>query len=483
MTNSYTDEGIIRVGTKIIRNLSTTFYPNTRMVFDELITNSRDALAKNVWVDIQDDYITIEDDGIGMSKNELTRFFYISYPATAEMEPTRSFRDIKRRLIGQFGIGKLSLYQICKYFEIESWRDGILSKARFDFSEFEENTFVDDFRLNVTSEKTAKAGSGTKITLFEIKKLNPVDIKRELMSTMPIVDKFAVHIKWKGLLKPITIVSALPPNGSVYTVGVLGKGSRKPQKFVDGNVKGLNSPIEGKIIYKPSERSETGRSGIYVRVLGRLVNYDNPDSIINFSSLTHARQFARKIYAELNVDDLNDALQTNRAGFVIDHPKYVAFMKWLRGVLNELNEKEYQNWVSIKEKHEVATLPTAIQDNLLDMLERPFVKEVATKRIPALLKIRVELKKEGKTAPEATLNKAGNVLNVNTLHPLYEVSRSEGGMWGALYHSVKAGTVAIAVRLAQSLGEFKEIYDNMLIEDVEQISKHRFKGRKGGKKK
>lgn len=112
-------ESKIRVGTNIIKQLSTTFYPNLNMVFSELVSNARDAMATKVRIRVGDDKITIEDNGEGMTHDDLIKFFYISH--TDKEEGNIKIRgDLKRELIGKFGIGKLTLYRLCKSFDIIS---------------------------------------------------------------------------------------------------------------------------------------------------------------------------------------------------------------------------------------------------------------------------------------------------------------------------------------------------------------------------
>lgn len=150
----------MRVGTQIIRQLSTTFYPNIRMIFDELVSNARDAIATEVKIYIGTDKIMIEDNGYGMSPEELEKFFFIS---STDKEPgeIKITGSIKRAIIGKFGIGKLSMYRICNKFEITTWRDGVTSRATFDFSEFESKKFVDEFELDVEEIGQQAKGHGT----------------------------------------------------------------------------------------------------------------------------------------------------------------------------------------------------------------------------------------------------------------------------------------------------------------------------------
>lgn len=56
----------IRVGTALIKQLSSSFYPKTYMIFDELVSNSRDAGATEVKLGIYKDHIEVDDNGDGM---------------------------------------------------------------------------------------------------------------------------------------------------------------------------------------------------------------------------------------------------------------------------------------------------------------------------------------------------------------------------------------------------------------------------------
>ena len=50
-------EDSIRVGVNLLKQLSTSFYSNSRMIFDELVTNARDAMANVVEISINEESI------------------------------------------------------------------------------------------------------------------------------------------------------------------------------------------------------------------------------------------------------------------------------------------------------------------------------------------------------------------------------------------------------------------------------------------
>lgn len=469
----------IKVGTDIIRHLSTTFYPRPQIIFDELISNSRDAMAKNVHLHVNEKTISIEDDGEGMSHDELVHFFYISHSTKPE-EPIKTKGGLKREIIGRFGIGKLSLYQICNFFDISTWKDGAMSQASFDFRKFEREEYVDDFTLQVYSEKSSSRKSGTRIVLNGLKKtINARDIKRHLGRTMPLTKDFKVIISGVGLARPVTLASE----------DVL-KGNLDIEYPIDEFVPNVGQ-VTGAIAYT---KYETPESGVYVRVFGRLVNFSNPHGIINFSSLTHAYGFARKIYADLNVNGLSEALLTNRAGFLITHPAYLSFQAWLKKKLNDYNVEVNKKWNAVKKDAEVPVIKERISNLFSVQREKitnkafpssetdkhkrssvekpkimPKVHEVDNSMLIHGKKFEIEVEPTGENEPEAVLDKKRNVIIINSLNPLYEISRSHGGVWGVQYHAMRAAIVVFALETSRDLAQFRNTY-NRLVKESEEVA-------------
>lgn len=102
---------------------------------------------------------------------------------------------------------------------------------------------------------------------------------------------------------------------------------------------------EDRIVFmKNVPRGTKKNAGVYVKVMGRIVNYDNPDAIIDFKDMTHGLQFERNIQAEINADCLNDILLTNRSGFMEDNVKYETFRSWVWNKLRDYVENEYQKY-------------------------------------------------------------------------------------------------------------------------------------------
>lgn len=479
-------DGKIRVGTAIIKHLSTSFYPNPNMIFDELLSNSRDAMATTVELSIKPNQIIIEDDGEGMDRDELAHFFYISH-SLKPLEPVKKKGRIERTIIGKFGIGKLSLYQVCKSFDITSWKDGKESRAVFDFESFEKKTFIDDFSLKIISTHATSHKNGTRIVLLGLKhQIDASNVKRHLTRTMPIARDFKIIISGSGLYRPVELRSEDVLAGNVFKKFNI-------DEFVD-----KVGQVTGTISYKTNTQQKD--FGVFIRIFGRLVNVD-PHSILNFSNLTHANQFDRRIYVDFNVDGLNDALQTNRAGFLIDNPKYISFVNWLKKTLNRYNKEVGEKWNVEKQKNEIEFVKDTISQLSKKMIVRQegyvskdYSPRTTTKKNPKHIVKSKPNKKEdhyeeseniflikgnnfmidilplGKEEPEAKLDKKRGKIIINSLHPLYQISRSQGGIWGVQYHAIHASIVLIALESSDSMKEFKQNYDRLALESHEIIS-------------
>src|SRR5437763_16261172 len=105
--------GRIKVGSQIIRHLSTGIYSTPEMAIKELISNAFDADATLVTVNTKSGSgsIVIHDNGKGMDYNDFDQnFTYISKSKkTGRNEKTPSGRPI----IGRLGIGFIAVSELC----------------------------------------------------------------------------------------------------------------------------------------------------------------------------------------------------------------------------------------------------------------------------------------------------------------------------------------------------------------------------------
>ena len=465
----------VRVGVALLGQLSTTFYLNTRMIFDELISNARDAFATYVKIAIDADKITVEDNGEGLSPDEMVRFFYISH--TQKKSGSEEQRGkLKRQIIGKFGVGKLSMYQICDWFEIRSWKDGIESYATFNFKEVEKGEFLDQVGLNVSTKKTSQRQSGTVVTMHDLKKqVKSGLIAYGLSKSMPLSADFNVFVNGQKL-EP-----EKKAEGHIYPI------EEKDVKVeVDGKTVELGD-IYGELLY--TKKPIRDQSGVYIRVLGRLVG-DNPRRI-DLTTLTSGQQFYQRTHCELNVNGLNEALLTNRTDFMQDHPKYVAFIDWLKTQLNKYNRLENKRFREELKKEErkgvVAVVAPRINLRMATVFkDKNEIKKAISSLPPAEKIVPEEAKGEhmvfdllverfvleidelGEGKDECIIGSwsRGARIIINANHPLFIEARKSKFL---NYHCFKAAIVAIALAFATSLPHAKGLYAKMALDLTEKM--------------
>ncbi len=79
----------IQISPEILELLGPSLYTNIYYVLAELVANSYDADAENVWINFSDSVIIIEDDGKGMTYDE-TREKYLSVAKPTRVDKNSS---------------------------------------------------------------------------------------------------------------------------------------------------------------------------------------------------------------------------------------------------------------------------------------------------------------------------------------------------------------------------------------------------------
>lgn len=129
-------DGEIKVASRIVDLLSSGLYDTPAACLKELINNSYDADAThvNVFVKPEADRIIIEDNGIGMNRDEFQKHF--DHVAESHKRETSEFTPSGRPKIGKIGIGFIAANEICDLLEIHSTKAGSkeLLKVEINFA-------------------------------------------------------------------------------------------------------------------------------------------------------------------------------------------------------------------------------------------------------------------------------------------------------------------------------------------------------------
>ena len=105
----------MKISLGVIDHFGKRLYSNVAAVLTEAVANAWDADAENVEIEIGDDEITISDDGIGMSVDDMNeKYLLVGYQCRENAERTKKGRMV----MGRKGLGKLSLFSIADVIEI-----------------------------------------------------------------------------------------------------------------------------------------------------------------------------------------------------------------------------------------------------------------------------------------------------------------------------------------------------------------------------
>lgn len=196
----------------VLNHLGINLYSNIPAVLSEIVANSWDADAESVKITIENDEITILDDGCGMDANDINeKFLFVGYQKRKDSAKSPKF---ERRYMGRKGIGKLSMFSIANEVEVYSRK-----KTEMGYETNALRMKVDDITKKITNsvedsndsssyypdvleyEEKDITETGTKIVLKKLKKLTTVltseYIKKRVARRFGIIGKeynFSVEV-------------------------------------------------------------------------------------------------------------------------------------------------------------------------------------------------------------------------------------------------------------------------------------------------
>jgi len=137
---------------KFMALLSEHLYPSPNKAFEELITNSWDADAGNVYVCVARNLgapnaaIYILDDGTSMDVKGLQQLWTI-----ADSQKREEIKPARKR-IGKFGIGKLATYQLCNELTyVCKYTDGVIRVVTMDYRQIDGKRIAKEDNIMVLS--------------------------------------------------------------------------------------------------------------------------------------------------------------------------------------------------------------------------------------------------------------------------------------------------------------------------------------------
>ena len=193
-----------------IEHLGVRMYSTLPPVLAELIGNAYDADAKHALLTLNDSggekEIVIEDNGIGMTFNEINEKF-LRIGRNRREEEKLEVTPGGRKIIGKKGLGKLSFFGIAHEIEIATKKDGKRNIFVMKWEDIKAST--GDYKpVIVAEDETCSADDhGTKITLKNIQRetgFSSEDLAKSLSKMFIIDSNFEISIKHNSA-NPITV--------------------------------------------------------------------------------------------------------------------------------------------------------------------------------------------------------------------------------------------------------------------------------------
>ncbi|MUH05371.1 ATP-binding protein [Commensalibacter melissae] len=374
------DELTLTFDPNTIKHLGVSLYSQLASVLAELISNSWDADADNITIEFIDNMygkqIIYEDDGYGMSLNEMNDKYLVIGRNRREQEP---LSPRGRKPIGKKGLGKLSVFGICNIVIVESNKNNLLNRFRMKLQDILSSN---DGTYNPAIEKCKEASknkSYTKIILQDIRRKSEFkvdNIANSLAKKFTIFDKLKVTLIDKENDKQIQINNAMKfaniesefewdfPNNDLTSDYYYNK----------------KDCIVGKIItsYTPIKSPEM--RGIYLVSRGKIVNE------AEFYGARDNDQFHSYVTGYLSIDFIDeedeDLISTDRHSLNWENDTTKKLKEYLQEIIKVI-AKDWRVKRAKKKKEELVAEHIDV-DGFLDKLPN-YQKELANKILEPIL--------------------------------------------------------------------------------------------------
>ena len=139
----------IKILGKLLEHLGVQMYKHRDAAIAELVANSWDAGAKNVWITIPNEStydpnkseILIEDNGCGMDETDMQDKYLVIGRNRRSAEGSDVFKE--RRVMGRKGIGKLAGFGIATNMTIETWINNSSIELTLNLNDLKNNPITE----------------------------------------------------------------------------------------------------------------------------------------------------------------------------------------------------------------------------------------------------------------------------------------------------------------------------------------------------
>lgn len=169
-----------------VQHLGVGLYKQLPQALAELITNSWDADATrvNIAINYSERNITVSDNGLGMTHEELNKDF-LRVAKNRRLKNKSDLSPSGRKVTGKKGLGKLALFGIADRIQVFSVKDGLENAFEMNFKVIK-NTDEDEkyHPKTILNNFKTKKKNGTKIVITDLtlKNITKIDVLKDSLS-------------------------------------------------------------------------------------------------------------------------------------------------------------------------------------------------------------------------------------------------------------------------------------------------------------
>lgn len=472
----------------VLNHLGINLYSNIPAVLSEIVANSWDADAENVVISITDDEIIIEDDGCGMTTNDINEHFLkVGYQKRESLQKSPKHG---RPFMGRKGIGKLSMFSIAKEIDVISAKknkSGILeiSALRMDIDKITDAIKNDSGKYypeeicegNIDNE-------GTKIILKKLKKnissLTPEYIRKRIARRFGIVgDEYCFAVTVNGNVVSLADRDYFNKLNYIWYYG------RESEKYANDAQKATSKILRDNVLEcKDKVYNVTGWIGT-VESSGDLK--DGEDNLNKITILVRGKVgqediladysegglYSKYLIGEINADffdsdEFDDMATSNRQEYKRDDERYIALKEFIKTELKSIQSKwtDLRNESGEKKALELMPIITSWVNSL-----KGDNKTYAKKMFGKINQIEADDNKKREMLKYSVLafeklrysNKLSNIDNINieTLESIKDVFLGLDELEATMYYQIIKERIEI-------IKKFQQITDDNMREKVIQ---------------
>ena len=322
----------LQANSRLLKAIGPRLYPDASTGIIELVSNSYDADATAVRIEVRPAEIVVADNGTGMDEPLLVNFFTLG----KSIKPPSRYG---RQPIGQFGIGKFAILAMANKFQVygahgpEDAREYVV--ASFDEASYGAETLLNDIRIPLTTideeewrEQVASAGVSTdpeaKHSISEFG-TGVIVVLQDLRSS------FSEELIRAKVVERLS--HTFKNQFDVYVNSELAE-----ERYIHGaryaiDVETPFGQITGEVVSAPDTFKLNELVGVRVQVHGRMVKREL------FGADAYDHETAQQLTGYIDAEFLNDSITPDRAGFA-ETPELAAARDAMFPLLREVIDAE-----------------------------------------------------------------------------------------------------------------------------------------------